>query len=121
MIACGSYPIWTGNRKHIENGQTLLHVDIVESKVMEEKIVSVAAEEMAEQIVKLLKEVDTLREKNMMECFTGEISATYSRIVGRTFSTTGNMNGMILIWLTDCTKHDKILIYTRLQSIGMTS
>ncbi len=41
---------WAGNLKNIEKGQTLLHVDIIESKAMEEKMVTVAAEEMAEQI-----------------------------------------------------------------------
>ncbi|AGF77125.1 outer membrane protein/peptidoglycan-associated (lipo)protein [Desulfocapsa sulfexigens DSM 10523] len=41
---------WAGNLKNVEKGQTLLHVDIIESKIMEEKMVTVAAEEMAEQI-----------------------------------------------------------------------
>lgn len=41
---------WASNLKNIEKGQTLLHLDIVESKAMEEKMVTVAAEEMAEQI-----------------------------------------------------------------------
>ncbi|MFZ0791238.1 MAG: DUF4892 domain-containing protein [Chromatiaceae bacterium] len=41
---------WASDLKHVEKGQALLQVDIVESKPMEEKMVTVAAEEMAEQI-----------------------------------------------------------------------
>jgi outer membrane protein OmpA-like peptidoglycan-associated protein len=41
---------WANNLKNVEKGQVLLQVDIVESAAMEEKMVNVAAEEMAEQI-----------------------------------------------------------------------
>lgn len=41
---------WANNLKNIEKGQTLLQVDIIESRTMEVKMVTVAAEEMAEKI-----------------------------------------------------------------------
>lgn len=41
---------WASNLKKVEKGQTLLQVDIIEGKPMEEKMVTVAAAEMAEQI-----------------------------------------------------------------------
>ncbi len=41
---------WASDLKNVEKGQVLLHVDIVESEAMEEKMVTVAAEEMALQI-----------------------------------------------------------------------
>ena len=41
---------WAGNLKNVEKGQTLLQVDIVESKPMETKMVTIAAGEMAEKI-----------------------------------------------------------------------
>jgi outer membrane protein OmpA-like peptidoglycan-associated protein len=41
---------WASDLKNVEKGQVLLQVDIVESAAMEEKMVMVAAEEMAEQI-----------------------------------------------------------------------
>jgi len=43
---------WAGNLKKVDKGQTLLQVDIIESKPMEIKMVTVAAEEMAEKIFK---------------------------------------------------------------------
>ncbi len=41
---------WASDLKNVEKGQVLLQVDIVESAPMEEKMVTVAAEEMAQQI-----------------------------------------------------------------------
>jgi outer membrane protein OmpA-like peptidoglycan-associated protein len=41
---------WAGNLKDIEKGQVLLQVDIIQSRPMELKMVTVAAEEMAEKI-----------------------------------------------------------------------
>jgi len=41
---------WASDLKKIGKGQTLLQVDIIESKPMETKMVTVAAEEMAEEI-----------------------------------------------------------------------
>jgi len=41
---------WANNVKHMEKGQTVLQVDIIEGKPMETKMVTVAAEEMAEKI-----------------------------------------------------------------------
>ena len=41
---------WASDLKNVEKGQVLLQVDIVESEPMEEKMVTVAAEEMAQQI-----------------------------------------------------------------------
>ncbi len=41
---------WAGNLKKVDKGQTLLQVDIVETKPMETKMVTVAAKEMAEKI-----------------------------------------------------------------------
>lgn len=41
---------WASDLKNVEKGQVLIQVDIVESEPMEEKMVTVAAEEMAQQI-----------------------------------------------------------------------
>jgi len=41
---------WASDLKNVEKGQVLLQVDIVESTPMDEKMVTVAAEEMANQI-----------------------------------------------------------------------
>lgn len=41
---------WASDLENVEKGQVLLQVDIVESAPMEEKMVTVAAEEMAQQI-----------------------------------------------------------------------
>ena len=41
---------WAGSLKKVEKGQTLLQVDIIESKPMETKMVTVSADEMAEKI-----------------------------------------------------------------------
>jgi OmpA-OmpF porin, OOP family len=41
---------WASNIKKVEKGQTLLQVDIIESKPMEAKMVTIAAGEMAEKI-----------------------------------------------------------------------
>jgi outer membrane protein OmpA-like peptidoglycan-associated protein len=41
---------WAGDLKDIEKGQTIFQVDVIEMKSMEQKMVTVAAEEMAEKI-----------------------------------------------------------------------
>jgi len=41
---------WASDLKNVDKGQTLLHVDIIDSKPMETKMVTVDAKEMAEQI-----------------------------------------------------------------------